>query len=133
MYLIIHQTNTTQTLKGPTVKDPFATYFASTDSLVQLSSSGSVSFLSYNADSTAANSAASWTAIDKLPVALAPSSASASGTATSTGTGTGKAGGTGTARGAAATGNSEANAASSRSVGWSMGGALTLAVVSLLL
>jgi len=73
-YVINVETNTTQTLKGPTVKDAGATYFASTTALVQLSSSGTVSYLPYVANSTSANSQATWTVVSKLPVAAASNS-----------------------------------------------------------
>ncbi|KAG5724835.1 hypothetical protein E4T56_gene12610 [Termitomyces sp. T112] len=95
-YVINVETNTTKTLPGPSIKDSLATYFASTDSLVQLSSSGSVSYMPYSANSTSANPDASWNTVNKLPVALSSSSTSA---------GASSASGSNTAKGASATGN----------------------------
>ncbi|KAF8621239.1 hypothetical protein AX15_007951 [Amanita polypyramis BW_CC] len=76
-YVINVETNTTQTLKGPTIKDADATYFASTTALIQLSSSGTVSYLLYNSSSPATNTNTAWNVVSKLPSAL---SASATGT-----------------------------------------------------
>jgi len=75
-------------LAGPTVKDAGATYFASTTALVQLSSSGTVSYLQFNPNSTSANVNASWNVVSILPVAVQTSTGarptgSASGTAAS--------------------------------------------------
>jgi len=64
-YVINVQTNTTKTLTGPRVKDAFATYSASTSALVQLSTSGKVSFLAYNPTTT--TSGGSWAHISQLP------------------------------------------------------------------
>jgi len=89
-YVINVETNTTQTLAGPTIKDAAATYFASTSALVQLSSSGTVSYLLFNPNSTSANANASWGVVSTLPIAVATStggtkpSGSASGTGVST-------------------------------------------------
>ncbi|KAK2465624.1 hypothetical protein APHAL10511_002516 [Amanita phalloides] len=68
-YVINVETNTTQTLPGPTVKDASATYFASTTALVQLSSSGNVSYLLYNPNSASANTNVAWKILSKLPSA----------------------------------------------------------------
>jgi hypothetical protein len=79
-YVINVETNTTKTLTGPT-QDAFATYSASTSALVQLSTSGKVSFLAYNPNTT--TSGGSWTLISQLPQALftSGSTTSASGSA----------------------------------------------------
>ncbi|KAG5644347.1 hypothetical protein DXG03_008644 [Asterophora parasitica] len=127
-YVLNVETNTTQTLKGPITKDPMATYFASTDSLVQLSSSGIVSFLPYTAGTASANAAATWSTVSKLPTAEAP--------APPNGTGTVSTSGTNTAKGAAATGGSGSNSGTvgiSASVGWSMGGLVAFAIAALIL
>ncbi|EDR01459.1 uncharacterized protein LACBIDRAFT_310833 [Laccaria bicolor S238N-H82] len=50
-YIIDVHTNTTQTFTGPTIKDSSATYAASTSALVQLSSSGVISWMGYDAAS----------------------------------------------------------------------------------
>jgi len=129
-YVINVETNTTQTLKGPTPKDPMATYFASTDSLVQLTSSGSVSFLPYTPGTASANTAASWSTVNKLPALAA--SGSSSGKPSATGTG----GSTNTAKGASPTGalgGSNGALSISASAGWSMGGLVAFAVAALFL
>ncbi|KAF8632874.1 hypothetical protein AX17_004722 [Amanita inopinata Kibby_2008] len=79
-YVINVETNTTQPLKGPITKDAAATYFASTTALVQLSSSGAVSFLAYDQNSPSTNANTGWSAVSKLPSA---------GTAQSAGSGSG--------------------------------------------
>jgi len=134
-YVINVETNTTQTLKGPTTKDPMATYFASTDSLVQLASSGTVSFLPYNAGTSSANSAAAWSTVSKLPVAATSSSGSSGNTSSASSSPTAK-GATATAKGATATGiNTGSNGALSigASAGWGVGGLVALAVTALFL
>jgi len=78
VYVINVETNTTQQLAGPTIKDPKATYFASTNSLVQLSSNGTVSFLPYQENSTSTNAAASWSIVKLLASAAPPSSTTTS-------------------------------------------------------
>jgi len=86
VYVINVENNSTQQLAGPTVKDPQATYFASIDSLVQLSSNGTVSFLPYLEGNTSTNAAATWSVVKNLASAAPPtSSASASGTQTAPG------------------------------------------------
>ncbi|PPQ83693.1 hypothetical protein CVT24_001168, partial [Panaeolus cyanescens] len=92
-YVINVETNTTKTLTGPLVKDPFSTYSASTTALVQLSSDGNVAFLGY--DPKVTMSGGTWTAISKLPNAL---STTGSGTGSS-GSGTGSNGGSGSGSG----------------------------------
>ncbi|KXN84106.1 hypothetical protein AN958_00431 [Leucoagaricus sp. SymC.cos] len=78
-YVIDVTTNTTETLKAPASKDPNATYFASTTALVQLSSSGSVSYLVFDQDAADKNTNTDWVAISKLPAATTNGSASVSG------------------------------------------------------
>ncbi|KAG8216554.1 hypothetical protein J3R82DRAFT_6735 [Butyriboletus roseoflavus] len=87
VYVINVETNTTQQLAGPTIKDSKATYFASTNSLIQLTSNGTVSFLPYQEGNTSVNAAASWSIVKSLASAAPPSasSASASGTQTASG------------------------------------------------
>jgi len=79
-YLVNVESNTTQTLAGPSAKDPFATYSASTTALVQLTVSGEVSFLLVPNGTT-------WGPVSSLPKAdfstsSSNTSSSASGTAT---------------------------------------------------
>jgi hypothetical protein len=73
-YVIDVTSNTTQTLKAPSTKDPQATYFASTSALVQLSSSGSVSYIAFDQENDSANAVSNWVAISKLPTATVSSS-----------------------------------------------------------
>ena len=87
------QTNTTQQLAGPTVKDPKATYFASTNSLVQLSNNGTVSFLPYQEGNTSVNAAASWSIVKPLAAAAPPSTSTASASGTQTASGSSSTGG----------------------------------------
>ncbi|KIL62237.1 hypothetical protein M378DRAFT_179751 [Amanita muscaria Koide BX008] len=99
-YVINVETNTTQTLKGPSLTDARATYFASNTALIQLSSSGNVSYLLYDPTSASANANAAWNVVSKLPVAVSASSSSsgAGSSKTSSGSGTsatGKASGSG--------------------------------------
>ncbi|KZP28123.1 hypothetical protein FIBSPDRAFT_817717 [Athelia psychrophila] len=76
-YVINVETNTTQSLAGPTTKDPLASYFAGVTSLVQLSTSGAVSFLPYTQGDSQGNSAATWIPVAAL-AAAAPASSSSS-------------------------------------------------------
>ncbi|KAJ7220509.1 hypothetical protein GGX14DRAFT_674937, partial [Mycena pura] len=65
-YLVNVETNTTQTVVGPSTVDASATYFASTSALVQLSSSGAVSWLPFNPNVTSDNSNAAWSPVKNL-------------------------------------------------------------------
>ena len=79
------ETNTTQTLAGPTTKDPGATYYASLNSLVQLDSTGVVSYLPFNPNDTSANAAANWSKVVSLAnVAPPTANRTTSGTGTNT-------------------------------------------------
>ncbi|KAF9444643.1 hypothetical protein P691DRAFT_807022 [Macrolepiota fuliginosa MF-IS2] len=78
-YVIDVTTNTTETLKAPSNKDSKATYFASTTALVQLSSSGSVSYLAYDQGAPDKNTAASWVSVSKLPTATTNTPTTGSG------------------------------------------------------
>ena len=118
------QTNTTQTLKGPTVKDPMAIYFASTDALVQLSASGSVSYLPYTPGSTSASASASWSVVSKLPSSTPSgngSTTSVTGSSTSTAAGVSSTnGGSGRSSGGVSSGRLSVGV----SVSWGMASAL---------
>ncbi|KAJ7100637.1 hypothetical protein B0H15DRAFT_936621 [Mycena belliarum] len=72
-YIVNVETNTTQTVAGPATVDAKATYFASTNALLQLASSGAVSWMPYSASDANANSAAKWAPVQKL-ASLASSS-----------------------------------------------------------
>lgn len=80
-YVVNVETNTTKTLTGPPTTDPFASYYASTSALVQLTTDGKVAFLAYDPATT--TSGGTWTPISKLPT---PSFASGGGSG-SNGTG----------------------------------------------
>lgn len=84
-YVVDVISNNTRTLAGPTVKDPFAQYAASPDSLVQLASEGGkLSFISYDQGS---GQAGSWQTISAVPAAKnTPQSSGASATTSRTST-----------------------------------------------
>ncbi|KAF7761478.1 hypothetical protein Agabi119p4_9470 [Agaricus bisporus var. burnettii] len=84
-YLLDVTSNTTQTLKAPMDKDAQATYFATTTAVIQLSSSGSVSYLPIDATNEGANSNSNWATVSNLPVATPAKPSSASGSASGTG------------------------------------------------
>ena len=101
-YVINVESNTTQTLAGPSVKDADAQYFAGITSLVQLSASqGSLQFLPYTEGSD--NSKAAWTKITSVTIPANSSSSSNS----SSGSGSGTASGSGSS----STGTSTSGAA----------------------
>lgn len=79
-YVLNVQSNTTQTLAGPSKKDAGASYYASVDSLVQLDSTGAVSYLPYNPNDTSANAAAKWSNVVPLANAAPPTNGSSTGT-----------------------------------------------------
>ncbi|EKM56926.1 uncharacterized protein PHACADRAFT_254322 [Phanerochaete carnosa HHB-10118-sp] len=120
-YVINVETNTTQKLAGPTNKDPKANYAASITALVQLDSSGALSFLPYTEGDATTNSAAQWSSVANVAAAvpsgsISSASPSASGAAKASGTGstsskpTGSASGSGTgSAGASPTGAAQPN------------------------
>jgi len=147
-FIVNVETNTTQTVAGPSTVDAGATYFASTTALVQLSSSGALSWLPYSASDKSANSAAKWSPVTSLNSVTGSSSGSSSGssgssgssassggsspskTATGGGAVTTKASGSssGSAAGASQSGSS---AAVSREVAWGSGTVLGLVTIAL--
>ncbi|KAJ7182703.1 hypothetical protein C8R43DRAFT_967771 [Mycena crocata] len=144
-YVMNVETNTTQTLAGPPTVDAKASYFASTSALVQLSSSGAVSWLPFSASDKSANSAATWSTVKSL-AAVAPASgggSSAAGAASGAASGSGKGSASKTASGggAAATGPSGTSSggaagasgtgAATRQVAWGSGTALALVAAAL--
>jgi hypothetical protein len=82
-YVLNVQSNTTQTLAGPSTKDAGASYFAGISSLVQLDSTGAVSYLPYNPNDTSANAAAQWSKVVSLTKAAPPTNGTSTGTSTS--------------------------------------------------
>ncbi|SRR6266446_7547570 len=77
------QSNTTETLAGPSTKDAGATYFAGITSLVQLDSTGAVSYLPYSPNDSSANEAANWSKVVSLANAAPPTNGSSKGTSAS--------------------------------------------------
>jgi len=88
-FVINVETNTTQSLPGPSSKDPKAIYAASITSLVQLDSNGAVSFLPYKEGDAATNSKASWTPVANVAAAVPAGSTSSSSSAGTSGTASG--------------------------------------------
>ncbi|KAF7377659.1 hypothetical protein MSAN_00188800 [Mycena sanguinolenta] len=121
-YVINVDTNTTQTLAGPSTVDANARYFASETALVQIASNGALIWLPYNPTDSGANTAATWSPVTALnsvtndsPGASAASGGSSSGTS---GSSTGKSGASNTAAGgSAATGSKSGSGASPSSTG----------------
>ncbi|KAJ7678200.1 hypothetical protein DFH06DRAFT_1033795 [Mycena polygramma] len=139
-YIVNVETNTTQKIAGPSTVDAGATYFASTTSLVQLSSSGSLSFLPYSPTDTSANSAAKWSPVTSLNsvtgssgTAATSGAPSASGSAkgsTPSKTASGGSAASGSGSASAPSGSAGANAAS-RTVAWGSSAVLGLVAVAL--
>ena len=133
------ETNTTAALAAPSSKDTKARYAASITALVQLDSSGAVSFIPYKQGDTSTNSAAKWASVANIAAAVPASSASASGsgssaTGSSHGSSTGapagtRLSGTSTATGSAASATGSGNGAISNVASF---GAIAAAVFSVL-
>ncbi|KAH9940690.1 hypothetical protein B0H21DRAFT_754015 [Amylocystis lapponica] len=95
-YVINVETNTTTALAGPTTKDAAASYAASISALVQLDSTGALSYIPYTEGDESTDAQASWTGVSKI-AAVAPASKSSAGSS-STGSvpkGSGTSGGAG--------------------------------------
>jgi hypothetical protein len=90
-YVVNVETNTTQVLAPPTSKDTSAIYFASITSLVQLDSTGAVSYLPYKQGDNSANAAAVWSGVKPIAVVVPPGSSrlSPSSSPSLTGSGSG--------------------------------------------
>ncbi|KAI9458858.1 hypothetical protein BJY52DRAFT_1119232 [Lactarius psammicola] len=116
-YVLNVQSNTTQTLAGPSTKDAGATYFAGISSLVQLDSKGGVSYLPFSSSDASANGAAQWSKVGSLAKAAPPSSSVSSSTSATTSSGTTKQSGS----------SSSGSSNSSSSSGSSANGAATIA------
>ncbi|KAM5533881.1 hypothetical protein V8D89_012421 [Ganoderma adspersum] len=139
VYVINVETNTTATLAPPSSKDTKARYAASITALVQLDSSGTVSYIPYKQGDTSTNSAAKWASVANIGAAVPASSASASASGSSaTGTSHGSSAGapagtrqsgTSTATGSAASSTGAGNGAISNAASF---GAIAAAVLSVL-
>ncbi|KAJ7598611.1 hypothetical protein C8J56DRAFT_848436 [Mycena floridula] len=140
-YVINVLTNTTQSLPGPATKDASAMYFAAPDTFVQLTSSGAVSFMPYKAGTPSVST--SWTPVQNL--ASLPSGSTPGGSASSGGSSTGSGSSTtkarspgstatktssGTGASSSSTGTNNNGASSSRSITFSMTGALLVGILA---
>ncbi|CAK5281529.1 unnamed protein product, partial [Mycena citricolor] len=83
-YIVNVQFNTTNTMAGPSTVDSKAVYFASETALVQLASSGAVSWIPYNPTDASANSAAKWSTVQNL-AAVAPAGSGSSASSSASG------------------------------------------------
>ncbi|THH17305.1 hypothetical protein EW146_g3473 [Bondarzewia mesenterica] len=113
-YVINVETNTTQALAGPTTKDAKATYFAGITSLVQLDSTGAVSYLPYQQGSDSVNAAATWSSVSALSSVAPPGSGSAA-SATASASGSAKVSGTSSTKATSSAGSSSSGSASASS------------------
>jgi len=110
-YVIDVTANNTETLKAPSTKDSKATYFASTTALVQLSSSGSVSFLAYDQTASDKNAAATWVSVSKLPTAATNSPTTGSLSVTPSGTNSAQSGSSSSTSSSSGSGSTKNNGA----------------------
>ncbi|KAF8919451.1 hypothetical protein CPB85DRAFT_1212617 [Mucidula mucida] len=88
VYVVNVETNSTKTLAGPSSQASDASYYATVNALLQLSSDGAVTYIPYDASSSDASSA-SWSSVANLAsvatVSSSSSSVSSSGTKTAKG------------------------------------------------
>jgi len=86
-YVVNVEKNSTQSLAPPTVKDAKSSYVAGITSLVQLDSTGGVSFVPYTPGDSSANANAAWSSVKALAAIprSSPSSTSSNPKVTSTG------------------------------------------------
>ncbi|KIY46912.1 hypothetical protein FISHEDRAFT_46334 [Fistulina hepatica ATCC 64428] len=136
-YVIDVLTNTTQTLAAPSANDSSAVYFASPYSIVQLASTGEISYLPYVYDDNTTNAAATWSSVKSL-VSVEPSSGVSGSTSTAASSGaassTAKSSGTSTAKGSLSTTSStssSSSAASGKQVGTVLASTALLATLGL--
>jgi len=83
-YIVNVETNTTQVIAAPAIKDTAATYFAGIKVLVQLDSTGGVYFLPYRQSDASTNLKSAWAPVKPIAVSypagtLSPSPTSSSG------------------------------------------------------
>ncbi|EIW77167.1 hypothetical protein CONPUDRAFT_62794 [Coniophora puteana RWD-64-598 SS2] len=113
-YVVNVMSNSTTQMAGPSTKDPKATYFASSNSLVQLTSSGAANYLPFNPSGS--NSDAKWAPIQALAAAAPPSSTSASSGSSPTGSsGSGSSGSSSSGSGSGSASGSSSGSPSSGS------------------
>lgn len=121
-YVINVENNSTTPLAGPSTKDPKATYAASITALVQLDSTGALSFLPYKQGDASTNSAAKWSSVANVAAAVPPGSASTSPSAS----GGAKPSGSQGASGAAGSGKPTSSGGASPTGGANANGGVTL-------
>ncbi|KAH8998098.1 hypothetical protein EDB92DRAFT_2111916 [Lactarius akahatsu] len=132
-YVLNVQSNTTQTLAGPSTKDAGATYFAGINSLVQLDSKGGVSYLPFNPSGASANAAAQWSKVGSLAKAAPPSSSvSSSSSATSSSGTTKQSGSSNSSSSSSSSSPNGAAAVAPRGIVWAILGAAILGSGALL-
>jgi hypothetical protein len=130
-YVLNVETNTTQTLAGPSTKDAAATYYAGISSLVQLDSQGGVSYLPFNANDTNANAAAQWSQVGPLATAAPPSSTLPSSKSATTSSGTSKPSGSSSSSSSSSSSGSGSNGAAAVAPRDIVGAILSAAVLGL--
>jgi hypothetical protein len=86
-YVINVENNSTAPLAGPSTKDPKATYTASITALVQLDSTGALSFLPYKQGDSTTNSAAKWSSVANVAAVVPPGSATSSSSSSASSSG----------------------------------------------
>ncbi|KAI9063566.1 hypothetical protein FKP32DRAFT_1718525 [Trametes sanguinea] len=89
VYVINVENNSTHTLAGPTTKDPKAQYAASITALVQLDSTGAVSYIPYKQGDDSTNANAAWASVAKIAAAAPAGSSSAAASGSASGTAVG--------------------------------------------
>ncbi|TBU59326.1 hypothetical protein BD310DRAFT_420351 [Dichomitus squalens] len=125
VYVINVESNTTTTLAAPPSKDTNARYASSITALVQLDSTGAVSFVPYKQGDASTNSAATWSSV--APIAAVAGTSSGSSSAAASGTSTGSSGsktsatGSGAPAGTRLSGTASATGASASTTGTSNG------------
>jgi len=86
-YIVNVETNTTRVLAAPAIKDDAATYFAGTKTLVQLDSTGAVSFFPYTQSDVSANLKSVWASVKPIAVSYPPGASRLSPSLTSSASG----------------------------------------------
>ncbi|KAI0336879.1 hypothetical protein GY45DRAFT_1332904 [Cubamyces sp. BRFM 1775] len=124
-YVINVENNSTHTLAGPTTKDAKAQYAASITALVQLDSTGAVSFIPYKQGDDATNAKAAWAKVAAIASAAPPSSTSSATGGSSGSSASGNATGSGSG---VPSGTRQTGAANPTSTDGSTNGAMTNAV-----
>ncbi len=133
VYVVNVENNSTTTLPGPSVKDPKSRFAAGIASLVQLDSTGVVSYIPYQQGSLAANAQARWSSVEPLASLIGSpgNGPAATGSSGSSGTRTGVTGsGSATATGGSAIGTSQPTGANTAGDNGSMATAVSLGTLA---